>query len=73
MNEQSKKVETILNIKKELMLANGWHDYLVEQLNKVNTEIPLLEEELTKEMDEIKPVDGAFDSAQSASDMLGMS
>ena len=70
MNEQLNKVETILNIKKELMQKNEMRDYHLESLNKLNTEIPLLEEELKKEMDQTNT--NPFGSAQSAADMLGL-
>lgn len=72
MNGQAKNIQMIMGIKKELMVKEEWHDYLVKQLNQVNKEIPLLEEELTKELDRIKTDDDVFDSAQSASDMLGL-
>ena len=72
MNGQAKNIQMIMGIKKELMDKERWHDYLVKQLNQVNTEIPLLEDELTKELDRINTDDDVFDSAQSASDMLGL-
>jgi len=74
MNEQLKKVETIWNIKKELMEKNSLHDYHVESLNKLNKEIPLLEEELQKELDSMNPdaeIRSLIDDP-SASDMLGL-
>ena len=73
MNGQAKNIQMIMGIKKELMDKERWHDYLVKQLNQVNKEIPLLEDELTKELDRINTDDDVFDSAQSASDMLGLS
>ena len=72
MNGQAKNIQMIMGIKKELMDKERWHDYLVKLLNQVNTEIPLLEDELTKELDRINTDDDVFDSAQSASDMLGL-
>ena len=73
MNEQLKTVETILGIKKDLMQKNEMRDYHVESLNKLNTEIPLLEEELKKILGEIaKETENPFDSAQSVADMLGL-
>jgi hypothetical protein len=72
MNGQAKNIQMIMGIKKELMDKERWHDYLVKQLNQVNKEIPLLEDELTKELDRINTDDDVFDSAQSASDMLGL-
>ena len=72
MNGQAKNIQMIMGIKKELMDKERWHDYLVKQLNQVNKEIPLLEDELTKELDRINTDDDVFDSAQSACDMLGL-
>ena len=72
MNGQAKNIQMIMGIKKELMDKERWHDYLVKQLNQVNKEIPLLEDELTKELDRINTDDDVFDSAHSASDMLGL-